>query len=168
MMLIAAIGQACGNRRGQAACAAPNQRQEDIGVEQKPHASGGNERRRKSSGSGASKSSAMKATIVSIPCFCLNSSIASRRRPLRGRCGASSNAGEPLRVTTIVSPRDLARELGQAILRLANGYGPHGTNVATHSHNDNAEFVTQTLPPGGAREWRRAARRPCGAAIDRP
>jgi hypothetical protein len=32
-----------------------------------------------------------------------------QRRPLRGRCGASSNAGEPLRVTRIVSPRSTSR-----------------------------------------------------------
>jgi len=68
-----------------------------MGVEKKLHASGGAGRRKKSSGSGSSKSSAMKATIVSIPRFRLNSSIASRRKTL-GRAGRRRlEKGEPLR-----------------------------------------------------------------------
>src|SRR5665213_4230771 len=83
-------------------------RDEDMGVEQQPHSSGGSGCSRKSSGSGASKSSAMKK-VSPDGYLRLNSAIASRRRPTRGRCGTRSSTGRPLRVTITVSPPSTRR-----------------------------------------------------------
>jgi hypothetical protein len=113
MILVAAIPQQCGQRRGQAGCAGPDQSQKDMGVEQRLHASGSNGRRRKSSGSGLSNSSATKATIFSTPRFGLKSLIASSRRPFEDR-GAVAGDDDGF------AALDLAGELGQTVFRFTD------------------------------------------------
>jgi hypothetical protein len=65
------------------------------------------------------------------------------RGPVRRELeGGRAVAGDDNRLP----PLDLARELGQAILRLANGYSLHEIGVSLGSHSVNAGLY-QTVPP---------------------